>query len=125
MFHQDLPTIINFPETGLDVDEDASCNQTNVTLINYAEDSDAKEESFEDEAPIAESTITSNGETTLTDEQNESTEADRSQLTKKKRKIQIIKHTTKLNKKMKNSCCSCVTDVAVVDVRGRWVNVSD
>ena len=70
-------------------------------------------------------TITFNGETTLTDEQNESTEADRSQLTKKKRKIQIIKQTTKLNKKMKNSYCSCVTDVAVVDVRGRWLNVSD
>lgn len=127
MFHQDLPTIIDSPETGLDVDEDedVSCNQTNVTLINTGDISDAKEESFEDEAPVAESTVMSNGETTLTDEQNESTEADRSQLTKKKRKIQIIKHTTKLNKKMKNSCCSFVTDVAVVDVRGRWVNVSD
>eukprot|EP00090_Calanus_glacialis_P026119 TRINITY_DN4096_c0_g1_i7.p1 TRINITY_DN4096_c0_g1~~TRINITY_DN4096_c0_g1_i7.p1 ORF type:complete len:770 (-),score=237.96 TRINITY_DN4096_c0_g1_i7:508-2817(-) len=127
VFHQDLPTIIHSPETGLDADEDedASCNQTNVTLMNYEEDSNAKEELFEDEAPIAESTVIANGETTLTEEQNESTEADRSQLTKKKRKIQIIKHTTKLNKKMKNSCCSCVTDVAVVDVRGRWVNVSD
>ena len=91
--------------------------------MNYEED--VKEESFEDEAPIAESTVIGNGETTLTEEQNESPEADRSQLTKKKRKIQMIKHTTKLNKKMKNSCCSCVTDVAVVDVRGRWVNVSD
>ena len=70
MFHQDLPTIIDSPETGLDedADEDASCNQTNVTLMNYEED--VKEESFEDEAPVAESTVIGNGETTLTDEQN-------------------------------------------------------
>ena len=101
-----------------DADEDASCNQTNVTLMNYEDDSDAKEELFEDETPIAESTVIVNGETTLTEEQNDSPEADRSQLTKKKRKIQMIKHTTKLNKKMKNSCCSFVTNVSMVDVRG-------
>merc|ERR1712106_1066078 len=127
VFHQDKPTIIDCPETGLfeEEDENSSCDQTNVTLVEDEDDSHAKDTSFEEESPIAESTVISIAENGLTDDQNESTEADRNHLTKKKRKIQIIKHTTKLNKKMKNSCCSFVTDVAVVDVGGRWVNVSD
>ena len=113
-------------------DADSTCDQTNATLLRSDEsictsedDSKTNDASFEEHAPNAESTVISNGETDLTEEQNESTEADRNHLTKKKRKIQIIKHTTKLNKKMKNSCCSFVTDVAIVDVRGKWVNVSD
>ena len=79
----------------------------------------------EDLAKNSESKIISNEETTLTEEQNESTEADRNHLTKKKIKIPMIKHTIKLNMKKKNSCCSFVADVAVVDVHGKWVNVSD
>ena len=80
---------------------------------------------FYEEVPSAESTVISNGETTLTEDQNESAEADRSHVTKKASKIRIVKQTTKLNKKMKTSCCSFVTDVAVVDVSGKWMNVSD
>ena len=123
---QDLPTIITSPESGAQEDEDdlSSFDQTNITILKE-EDSNAKDTSFDEVVPIAESTIISNGETTLTEDQNESTEADRSHVTKKKRKIRIVKQTTKLNKKMKTSCCSFVTDVAVVDVRGKWVNVSD
>ena len=119
-----MQTIIHSPESGLDIDEDA--NATTVTLLKADESMDViEDDSITNDAPNAESTVISNGETILTDEQNESTEADRNQLTKKKRKIQIIKHTAKLNRKMKNSCCSFVTDAAVVDVRGKWVNVSD
>lgn len=115
-------------------DADSTFDQTNVTLLKSDEtlekiEEDTNEESFEESTPQGESTVLSNGENILTDEQNESTEADRNHLTKKKRKIKIIKQTAKLNnalnKKMKNSCCSFVTDVAVVDIRGKWVNVSD
>merc|ERR1712129_308012 len=98
---------------------------TMVTLLNDNDDTDLKDESLEEETPIAESTILSNGETNLNEDQNDSAEADRNHLTKKKRTIKIIRQTTKLNKKMKTSCCSFVTDVAEVDVRGKWVNVSD
>merc|ERR1711915_1146356 len=101
------------------------CDDTKVTLVTDDEDSKLKEASDREEPPLAESTVISNGDTTLTEEQNESTEADRNHMTKKKIKIKIIKQTTKLNKKMKNSCCSFVTDVAKVDVRGKWINVSD
>ena len=100
-------------------------DKTMVTLVKDEDNTDAKDESFEEETPTAESTILSNGETNLNDDQNDSTEADRNHLTKKKRTIKIIRQTTKLNKKMKASCCSFVTDVAVVDVHGKWVNVSD
>jgi len=100
-------------------------DKTTVTLLKDNDDTDAKDDSFEEENPIAESTILSNGETTLNEDQNDSTEADRNHLSKKKKTIKIIRQTTKLNKKMKTSCCSFVTDVAVVDVRGKWVNVSD
>jgi len=124
---QDLPTIIASPESGAQEDEYdlSSYDQTNITILKEEDDSNAKDASFDEDVPIAESTIISNGETTLTEDQNESTEADRSHLTKKKRKIRIVKQTTKLNKKMKTSCCSFVTDVAVVDVSGKWMNVSD
>jgi len=100
-------------------------DETMVTLVKDEYDTDSKDESFEGETPITECTILSNGETNLNDDQNDSTEADRNHLNKKKRTIKIIRQTTKLNKKMKASCCSFVTDVAEVDVRGKWVNVSD
>eukprot|EP00092_Neocalanus_flemingeri_P038085 GFUD01041455.1.p1 GENE.GFUD01041455.1~~GFUD01041455.1.p1 ORF type:complete len:775 (+),score=224.78 GFUD01041455.1:337-2661(+) len=132
VYQQDIPTIVDSPESGFDEEANSVFDQTNLTLLNPDQSEDWKEnnskindDSFEDSAPNAESTVISNGETTLTDEQNESTEADRDNLTKKKRKIRIVKHTAKLNRKMKNSCCSFVTDVAMVDVRGKWVNVSD
>jgi len=136
VYQQDAQTIIDSPESGLDMsgDADSTFDQTNVTLLKSDEtlekiEEDTNEESFEESTPQGESTVLSNGENILTDEQNESTEADRNHLTKKKRKIKIIKQTAKLNnalnKKMKNSCCSFVTDVAVVDIRGKWVNVSD
>merc|ERR1711915_327866 len=103
---------------GDEEEEDVTiCDDTKVTLVTDDEDSKLKEASDGEEPPLAESTVISNGDTTLTEEQNESTEADRNHMTKKK--IKIIKQTTKLNKKMKNSCCSFVTDVAKVDVRGK------
>jgi len=127
VFHQDLPTIFDSPETGFDEEEEDAtmCDDTKVTLVTDDEDSKLKEASDGEEPPLAESTVITNGDATLTEEQNESTEADRNHMTKKKKKIKIIKQTTKLNKKMKNSCCSFVTDVAKVDVRGKWINVSD
>ena len=125
VYEQDLPTIVNSPETGDHEDEISAYDQTNITIVNEDDASNVKDNSFEEEDPIAESTIISNEENKLTEDQNESTEADRNHIAKKKRKIRIIKQTSKLNKKMKTSCCSFVTDVAVVDVRGKWVNVSD
>merc|ERR1719244_2339262 len=127
VFQQDLPTIIDSPEIGLNKEEEDAtmCDDTKVTLVTDDEDSKLKEASDGEEPPLAESTVITNGDATLTEEQNESTEADRNHMTKKKKKIKIIKQTTKLNKKMKNSCCSFVTDVAKVDVRGKWINVSD
>jgi len=124
VYIQDLSTIVDSPESGAQEDQDdlSSYDQTNITILKEEDDSNANDE----EVPIAESTVTSNGETTLTEDQNESTEADRNHGTlKKKRKIRIVKQTSKLNKKMKTSCCSVVTDVAVVDVSGKWMNVSD
>ena len=91
-----------------------------VTILE--EDSNTIDEDLDKNS---ESEIIPNEERTLTEEQNESTEADRNHLTKKKIKIPMIKHKIKLNMKKKNSCCSFMTDVAVVDVRGKWVNVSD
>jgi len=127
VYEQDLPTIIDSPETGAHETEDdiSAYDQTNITIVNEEDETNVKDDSFEEEDPIAESTVITNGETTLTEDQNESTEADRNHIAKKKRKIKIIKQTSKLNKKMKTSCCSFVTDVAVIDVRGKWVNVSD
>jgi len=125
---QDMSTIVDSPESGAQEDQDDLSNydQTNITILKEEDDSNAKDSSFDEEVPIAESTVTSNGETTLTEDQNESTEADRNHGTlKKKRKIRIVKQTSKLNKKMKTSCCSVVTDVAVVEVSGKWMNVSD
>ena len=125
VYEQDLPTIVNSPETGDHEDEISAYDQTNITIVNEDDASNERDDSFEEENPMTEATSISNGETTLTEDQNESTEADRNHIGKKKRKIRIIKQTSKLNKKMKTSCCSFVTDVAVVDVRGKWVNVSD
>ena len=112
-------------ETGDHEDDISAYDQTNITIVNEDDDSNVRDDTYEEENPMAENTIISNGETTLIEDQNESTEADRNHIIKKKRKIRIIKQTSKLNKKMKTSCCSFVTDVAVVDVRGKWVNVSD
>jgi len=117
---------VDSPEIGDHEDDVSAYDQTNVTIVNEEDASNnVKDDSFEEEDPIAESTIISNEANKLTEDQNESTEADRNHIAKKKRKIRIIKQTSKLNKKMKTSCCSFVTDVAVVDVRGKWVNVSD
>ena len=112
-------------ESGDHEDDISAYDQTNITIVNEDDASNVIDNSFEEEDPIAESKIISNGETSFTEDQNESTEADRNHIVKKKRKIRIVKQTSKLNKKMKTSCCSFVTDVAVVDVRGKWVNVSD
>ena len=80
----------------MDEDADFTCDQTNVTLRDESrseDESNTKDVSFEELVPDAESTVLSNGETIVNEEQNESREADRNHLTKKKRKIQIIKHT--------------------------------
>merc|ERR1712142_413029 len=105
VYEQDLPTIIDSPETGAHETEDdiSAYDQTNITIVNEEDETNVKDDSFEEEDPIAESTVITNGETTLTEDQNESTEADRNHIAKKKRKIKIIKQTSKLNKKMKTS----------------------
>jgi len=110
------------------INDETAFDQTNMTDIQ--EDTTLvadNDETIGEIAPEAESTVLSNGDT-LSSNEEESTEADRNHLkVKSKKKIKIIKKqaVTKLNKKMKNSCCSFVVDAADVDVGGRWVNVSD
>jgi len=124
-----MSTIIDSPEVDIQDNDDHDeenlyCEKSNEENCEY--DPDEKDATFIEKSPNEESPALSNGNmTTLTDEQNETTEADRNHLTKKKRKIQIKKNAARLNKKMRSSCCSFVKDVALVDVRGKWVNVSD
>jgi len=122
VFQQDLPTIIDSPEIGLNKEENCIDNSTDEICQDQ---SDTKDGKFIEEYSTEESAAISNGDTTIAEDQNETTEADRNHLDKKKRKVRIIKHTNKLNKKITTSCCSFVTDVALIDVRGKWVNVSD
>jgi len=122
VFQQDLPTIIDSPEIGINKEEDHIDDSTDEI---YQVLSDAKDGKFIVEYSTEESVAISNGETTLAEDQNEITEADRNHLDKKKRKVRIIKNTNKLNKKVTTSCCSFVADVALIDVSGKWVNVSD
>jgi len=122
VFQQDLPTIVDSPEIGINKEEDCIDDSTDET---YQVHSDTKDEKFIEENSTEESAAISNDETTLAEDQNEITEADRNHLDKKKRKVRIIKNTNKLNKKVTTSCCSFVADVALIDVSGKWVNVSD
>merc|ERR1719228_1339301 len=124
VYHQDHPTIIISPESGSNLEDDlSSCfDQTNITIINpdgsayeKDEDSNTNDTTYEESSLDADATVIS----------NESTEADRNHLTKKNRKIKIVKQTAKLKKKVKNSCCTFVTDVAQVEVEGKWINISD
>merc|ERR1712142_1057430 len=118
VFYQDMSTIADSSEVDIQDNNDHDeenlyCEKSNEENCEY--DPDEKDATFIEKSPSEESTALSNGDmTTLTDEQNETTEADRNHLTKKKRKVKII-----------TSCCSFVKDVALVDVRGKWVNVSD
>ena len=115
-------------EAGLTEEEDTGYEQTNVTEIEDTTLTADNDESIGNLIPVAESTIVSNGDTNSNNgEHDESTEADRNHIVKKKKKkIRIIKtQTSKLNNKMKSSCCSFVVDAAEVLVGGKWVNVSD
>jgi len=124
-----MSTIIDSPEVDIQDNDDHDeeilyCEKSNEENCEY--DLDEKDAAFNEKSPSEESTALSNGDMTkLTDEQNETTEADRNHLTKKKRKAQIKKKAVRLNKKIRTSCCSLVKDVALVDIRGKWVNVSD
>ena len=113
-------------EAGMTELGDTMLEQTNVTEIEDTTITADNDESIGNLIPAAESTTISNGDTNSNnEEQNESTEADRIHI-KKKKKIKIIKsQTSKLNNKMKNSCCSFVLEAADVVVGGKWVNVSD
>ena len=113
-------------EAGMTEMGDTMFEQTNVTEIEDTTLTADNDESIGNLIPAAESTTISNGDTNSNnEEQNESTEADRIHI-KKKKKIKIIKtQTSKLNNKMKNSCCSFVLEAADVVVGGKWVNVSD
>ena len=106
---------------------DTVFEQTNVTEIEDSTLTADNDESIGNLIPVAESTIVSNGDTNSnSEENNESTEADRNHMKTKKKKIKIIKtQTSRLNKKMKTSCCSFVVDAADIVVGGKWVNVSD
>ena len=113
-------------EAGMTEMGDTMFEQTNVTEIEDTTLTADNDESIGNLIPAAESTTISNGDTNSNnEEQNESTEADRIHI-KKKKKIKIIKtQTSKLNNKMKNSCCNFVLEAADVVVGGKWVNVSD
>ena len=108
--------------------DETEYDQTNITEVQ--EDTTLvadNDETLEGLVPNAESTLVSNGDTNSNLEE-ESTEADRNHLQKKKKKkIQIIKTkaASKINKKMKSSCCSFVTDASEVMVGGQWINISD
>jgi len=117
-----LPTIVDSPEIGINKEEDCIDDSTDET---YQVHSDTKDEKFIEKYSTEESAAMSNDETTLAEDQNEITEADRNHLDKKKRKVRIIKNTNKLNKSVTTYCCSFVADVALIDVSGKWVNVSD
>merc|ERR1712066_232529 len=95
-------------EAGLTETEDTVFEQANVTEIENSTLTADNDESIGNLIPVAESTVVSNGDTS--EENNESTEADRNHV---KTKIKIIKtQTSKLNNKMKTSCCSFVVDAA-------------
>merc|ERR1712200_384037 len=65
-------------------------------------------------------------ESTAVDIENETTEADRMTLVRKQSKVVLKRQRARLNQKLKGSClASCVLDVALVDTRGKWVDVSD
>ena len=113
-------------EAGMTELGDTMFEETNVTELEDTTLTADNDESIGNLIPAAESTTLSNGDTNSNnEEQNESTEADRIHV-KKKKKIKIIKtQTSKLNNKMKTSCCSFVLEAADVVVGGKWVNVSD
>lgn len=78
------------------------------------------------EAPEAESTTLEQDKAEA--EHDESTEADRMQLVKKHSKRILKKQTLKLRKAVKKNhhlVGGSAADMAVVEVRGRWINVSD
>jgi len=114
-----LPTIIDSPEIGLNKEENGIDNSTDEICQDQ---SDTKDGKFIEEYSTEESAAISNGDTTIAEDQNEITEADRNHLDKKKRKVRILKNTSR---KVTTSCCSFVSDLALIDVRGKWVNVSD
>jgi hypothetical protein len=89
--------------------------------------------------PVAESTMMNGGDAgtgseegnEVVSEQDECTEADRITVDKtttvrKQSKILLVKQRARLNKKLKKSCFGeCIVDLATVDHRGRWIDVSD
>jgi len=74
--------------------------------------------------PGAESTIIVTEE-----EHNESTEADRADritVVKKQSKLLLRKQSARINRRLKRSCLTdCLVDIATVDTRGKWIDVSD
>lgn len=92
---------------------------------------DSSEEIMKDgpEDNKAEEEAVNNGpaaESTAVDIENETTEADRMTLVRKQSKVVLKRQRARLNQKLKGSClASCVLDVALVDTRGKWVDVSD
>jgi len=90
--------------------------------------------------PIAESTMMNGGDNTINggedgsevlSEQDECTEADRISVQKvatvrKQSKILLQRQRARFNKKLNKSCFGeCIIDLATVDHRGRWIDVSD
>ena len=142
VYVQDLPTVLSphahDPEHSL-------ADATQVTVIKEetvangirqeSSEPEANSEVVEYETPRAESTtIGSGGEDEdskmpLNTEQDDSAEADRDHLAPTKKslgKVTIQRTSAVLNKQLRRSCCSLVTDVATVEVgSGRWVDVSD
>ena len=137
-------------EAAGNMEDVSSFEQTNLTVVEQDDTLRVEnEESFTENSPNAESTVLSSGDSNSNQEDpDESTEADRNHLSKKTKKIKIIKQTVKavrLDKKIKSGgCCrsllyltalctilyllpsvSFVADAAEVRVSGRWVNVSD
>jgi len=110
------------------------CNdETSYTMLNNT--TALIEESPEDivkdgpEDNKDEEEAASNGpaaESTAVEIENETTEADRMTFVRKQSKIVLKRQRARLNRTLKSSCLSsCVLDVALVDTRGKWVDVSD
>lgn len=88
---------------------------------NEVENIETEQDETDPGSPGAEST-----QVELDEEQNESTEADRMTVVRKQSKVLLKKQTQRLNRRIKRSCLGdCVVDIAIVDIRGKWVDVSD
>lgn len=96
----------DYPDKILEEDKTTENPEAESDIINHSK-VDAQTNTFEQVKADA--------------EHNESTEADRMQLVKERSKRIIKKQTSKLRKAVDGRAA----DMSVIEVKGRWINVSD